>query len=312
MTVDILLSQAIEGFLLARLADGYSPASIAQYRWGLNMLVAKIDKPLSSVDITDLRRFMAGVQQSELSPVSISHVWKAIRAFYKWTSAEGMTERPDHGLAQPKFKLPEVVPFSVDETKALLKACDRTAPANGKKQGFTMARPSAVRDKAMLLLLLDTGLRASELCRLKVEDVDLKTGIVLVRPYRSSLKSRPRTTQIGSNTRKFLWKYLAVYEIKSSDFLFHSTDDDGPMNRSSLFQLFARLGDRAGVVNCHPHRFRHTFAITFLRNGGDVFSLQRMLGHSSLEMVRHYLALAEADDKEAHRRASPVDNWKLN
>jgi integrase/recombinase XerD len=94
-------------------------------------------------------------------------------------------------------------------------------------------------------------------------------------------------------------------------FLSRAVIDNTPMNRKSLYQMLRDLGDRAGVPHVHPHRFRHTFAITYLRNGGDVFTLQLLLGHSDMEMVRRYASIAQADCANAHRKASPADNWRL-
>ena len=86
-----------------------------------------------------------------------------------------------------------------------------------------------------------------------------------------------------------------------------------------MLQLLNSLGAKAGVPDCHPHRFRHTFAVNFLRNGGNAYELQTAcpaltgmsLGHSTLEMVKTYLSLADADLENAHKRASPVEKWRL-
>lgn len=311
-TKDLLLSQAVEGFLMARRADGYSPQTVDQYAWALSMLVKFMDKPLRQVDTEDLRRFMASVQDNQqLSRTSVFHIWKAIRAFYKWTSSEGLSERPDKLLTKPRYAYREIQPLSEAEIKALLKAIDRTKPSEGKRKPFTMPRSTAHRDRAIIMLLLDTGLRASELCRLTVKDLDLHNGTITVRPHLSGIKSRPRIIPIGNVTKKALWRYLAVRNTEyKGDELFFSREGH-PMDRNSLRKLLNRLGERAGVPNVHPHRFRHTFAIQYLRNGGDVFTLQRILGHTTLSMVQHYLALADADAQSAHRRASPVDNWRL-
>ena len=75
--------------------------------------------------------------------------------------------------------------------------------------------------------------------------------------------------------------------------------------------LLNRLGDKAGVTRVHAHRFRHTLAIQYLRNGGDLFTLQQLLGHSSLDMDRNHIKIAEMDVKNVHRIASPADNWRL-
>jgi site-specific recombinase XerD len=75
--------------------------------------------------------------------------------------------------------------------------------------------------------------------------------------------------------------------------------------------MLQNLGERAGVDDVHPHRFRHTFAIEYLRNAGDPWTLQRLLGHSTMAMVSRYLNLAQQDLKDAHARSSAVANWRL-
>jgi len=81
-----------------------------------------------------------------------------------------------------------------------------------------------------------------------------------------------------------------------------------PISKDAVEKLMQRLSRRAGILRLHPHLLRHSFAVRYLMNGGDVFTLQKILGHASLEMTRKYVALASGDVKEKHRQYSPVDN----
>jgi len=164
------------------------------------------------------------------------------------------------------------------------------------------------------LTLLDTGLRASEICALTIGDLDAKSGRVNVKHGTAGAAKggKGRVVYLGKSARSAVWRYLADREdgenLQSSLFL---GKFDHPMSNTSLRLLLRYIGTKAGVTKTYPHRFRHTFAIAYLRSGGDLFTLQALLGHKSLEMVQHYARIAEVDIAEAHRRASPADNWHL-
>jgi site-specific recombinase XerD len=165
-----------------------------------------------------------------------------------------------------------------------------------------------LRDKTLLFLLLDTGMRASEVVGITARDVDLKNRRVFVMGKGDKERSLP----ISPETARVLWRYMAKRaEAKANEPLF-VTITGRPMDRVVLLEMLKDLGAKVGVADCHPHRFRHTFAINFLRNGGNVYELQMALGHTTLEMVRVYLALAETDLQKAHEEASPVTKWRLN
>ena len=123
--------------------------------------------------------------------------------------------------------------------------------------------------------------------------------------------SKQRTIPISSRTGQGLWRYLAIRKDARVNEPVFVTRDGRPINRDQLLKALRVIGRRAGIVGVNVHRFRHTFAVSYLRNGGDPFSLQIMLGHSTMEMVKNYLSLAQADLEKNHMLASPVDNWRL-
>jgi integrase/recombinase XerD len=115
-----------------------------------------------------------------------------------------------------------------------------------------------------------------------------------------------------ARTAQAIWRYLSHQPApRGNHHRLFLAEDGTPISRYALGRLISRLGTRAGVPGAHPHRFRHTFAIQLLRNAGNGYVLQTLLGHSTMEMVKVYLELAQQDLDESHNRASPVDNWGL-
>jgi site-specific recombinase XerD len=194
------------------------------------------------------------------------------------------------------------------DLKLLLQACDRNkAYRRPGKRECENTRTSSLRDRAIVILLVDTGIRASELCGLTLRDVDFKSHRISV----MGKGRKERHVPISPRCEQAVWRYLATREDKRPAAPVFATSSGNPLDRFSLHGLLELAGRRVGVGDVHPHRFRHTFAITFLRNGGNVFALQRILGHESSTMVNKYLAIAQTDLEAAHRDASPAMNWML-
>lgn len=165
------------------------------------------------------------------------------------------------------------------------------------------------RDYTIMLTLLDTGVRVSELCGLKLDDVDLANGYLIV----MGKGSRERYVPIGSKVTKALLKYRMTHRPEGSgaDSLF-LTRDGRPVNKARVQKIIRRYGEKAGIrTRTSPHTFRSTKAVLYLRNGGDPFGLQRMLGHSSLVMTRRYSNLADSDVRRQHLKYGVADRLKV-
>ena len=172
------------------------------------------------------------------------------------------------------------------------------------------------RDESILRFLLDTGVRASELCTLQWKDVDFELRCAHV----TGKGNKKRAIYFGQETakclrshRKRLAKALKFDPEKGPVFAAASGMMTGrALTRSGLLQLVHKWGIDARVqgVRVSPHTFRHTFALDFLRGGGNVFALQQLLGHTNLRMTQKYLSLAQGDIQDQHRQFSPGDKYK--
>jgi integrase/recombinase XerC len=162
----------------------------------------------------------------------------------------------------------------------------------------------------MLVTFLDSGLRLSELIGLKPADAHLDEGYLKV----MGKGAKERIVPIGSLAQKTLQRYFYHFRAEplngDTDWFF-LTLEGRPMTINAVKQIFSRVARKSGVKRLHAHLCRHTFAPNYLINGGDVLSLQQILGHSSLEMVRRYVSLASAHVRVQHRKFSPMDKIDL-
>jgi len=123
---------------------------------------------------------------------------------------------------------------------------------------------------------------------------------------------KERIVPFGSSAQKALMKYIFHFRLEPlTDERVFLNLDGRPMTAAGLKLMIQRLGQVSGVPRLHAHLLRHTFAVNYLMNGGDVFTLQQILGHTTLEMVRHYINLANAHVMTQHKRFSPVDRMNL-
>lgn len=297
-------SQAVTGYELYADARRLSEHTIADYKNTFKRFLAFLnsDPPLDQITPTQVEQFLA------FAPVSAKtalNYHTGLSALYTWAVKQRLVAvHILHEVDRPDPEQRAIQPYTLADVRAMISALkhSRVDKANGP-----YPHSNYERDHAIILLLLDTGLRASELCDLLIHQADLKN-----RRLRAFGKgSKERILPFSAATGQALWKYLTSRkDLTNGDRVFVTQAGD-PLTRARLNKLFHFLGLRAGVTGANCHRWRHTFAINYLRNGGDSFSLQMMLGHTTMEMVKKYLSLAQADLETTHKRASPVSNWNL-
>lgn len=304
-------TQILFGYEIAAQARRLSPHTLADYqntfRKFAAWLVGQGDPEFSAITPDHIRRFLAA--QNGISKKTLLNYHTGLSALWTWAVGEGITATNIvHRVERPTPEKIAIVPLTESDLKALLSVLgsSRSYTRPGKRES-AHALPNADRDRAIILLLLDTGIRSHELAALRIHQVDLPNRRVKV----FGKGAKERSIPFSARTGQTLWRYLSSRPNDSAGDPLIITQTGARFTRDRLYHLLESIGQRAGVPQSNPHRFRHTFAITYLRNGGDPYSLQIMLGHSTMEMVRRYLAIAQADLDAQHKIASPVAGWKL-
>jgi len=229
-----------------------------------------------------------------LSPTTINHRLRSLKQFFSYLVTEAMVSKnPADRLDKQKTKKTIIETFTEEQVALLL-----TMPNKATFVGF--------RDYVIMLLLLDTGIRLSELVGIKLYDLKLTENEVLIT---ESKGGKHRRVFVSPRTKEPLKKYIRVRgEIPGNQFLFVGADNL-PIQRRNVQERLSIYGQKARLqgVRVSPHTFRHTFAKMYIMRGGDAFSLQAILGHSTLDMVRNYVNLWGSDLQKMHRQFSPVE-----
>lgn len=308
----ITLGGAIEGYWLTRRRD-LSPHTVSDYSLTFRRLIdyAGADTPFDQISGRLLNQFLDYlIDEYEIGAKTLLNAWIALSALWTWAGVElGAAHTVREHLRKPRPRPPLIAEYTAAEIRSLLDECAvYNAYDPNNKRHVIAVRPSTLRDRAIIVTLLDTGLRAQELCNLLVSDYDPKRGLLSVRHGKGD---KARSVFLGDVSRKHLWRYLSARSSPARGAPLFATRAGGHLKAGALRRMIVRLGARCGVHGATLHRFRHTFAINFLRNGGNLFALQDLLGHASLPMVRRYARLAETDLQDAQRRASVADHWRL-
>ncbi len=313
----ITLDRAIELYLTTLETEGKSPRYVDWLRTRLRFFSIYIEGEygagfkLPEITVDDGRSYLRHLmerdtvyrghpfhseKEGKLKVQYIHGLGRAVRSFSSWAYDEGyLEENVMRRLKLPKLPktLPE--PLTEEEIQRVLTAC-------------LDSHLERERNFAIMMLFMDTGIRLDELVNLRLSRVDFVIGEMTI----FGKGSKERKVPIGTQAKKALLDYVTKVRPEpinpqDADRLFLNADGY-PITHDAVEKMFQRIRKSVDIPRLHPHACRHTFAVRYLVHGGDAFSLQRILGHTSLEMTRKYVNLASEDVKEKHRRFSPMDN----
>ena len=301
---DTSLRGLIDLYLLRCQVEGKSPSTIHAYAETLGRFLRFVRQEGFPEDV---RRITPGHlypylgQFAHLSLETRHRYFREVRCFFNWLIAAGyLGENPIRSLRNVRLPQRIVRPFSPEDVVKLLACCDPVTAAGA-------------RDRAIVLILLDTGVRCSELVQLTVDDLDLEAGRLRVLHGKGN---KDRVVPFASRCREALEHYLALRRWEPGPLLFAVAGSGTlrrgiPLQSNGLKQLLRRLGRQAGLSKVHAHRFRHTFATWAIEQDARELDVQYLLGHASPDMVRRYASTYSSEQAaRRHVMFSPAERLR--
>lgn len=291
------IESAVSDFLDYANSKNLSPMTIKYYQQQLATFQRFLKANYPNLGLgevsKDIIRHLVTVEKDRTSASTANHCLAVIYRFFRYLREERQVRGRNPAKGVEKLKTPKIViqTFSMEQIAAILEQCGWDFYGH--------------RDWAVIALLLDTGMRASELCNIKLDDINWDDRLIRVVGKGNKERMVPFCTKMKTGLKR----YLKVRQSPDTD-MFFVNHFGQPLNRYRLAELIRRRCKQAGVkgVRPSPHTMRHTFAVYWLRNGGDTFSLQRILGHVSLEMTERYCQTLSCEDAaRKHEDFSPAD-----
>ena len=295
----LTFAQLRDGHRIALGAAGRTADTIAWYDVRLARFEGFLphDAPADQIRSETVRLFLLAVKRGRKRLVSDGYVEshrRALAGCFSWALQDGhLEESPLEHVRRVKCDTPEINVLEPHQVLQLMATQPRSTY-------------EGLRNRTMMATLYDTGVRVGELVTIDLDDVDLVGSTIRVRG-----KGRTeRRVPISPTLRAALWTYVErIRPTSPTSRLFLSAEGE-PLSENSINQWLRRAARAAKItgVRVSPHTFRSSFATQFLRNGGGELALQRILGHSTLDMVRRYVRMAATDVASRHAIASPLEH----
>lgn len=287
------IQNAIDEFMLDQQIKGNSPKTIIYYTCALKAFTGfhGAENPLESITPTLLRQYAVALQRRPLNSVSRQSYIRALRAFLTWCYEQDfLPANYSEKFRLPKAKRQEINVLTDAEAKRLMDSFDQKSTLQ-------------LRNYCICALMLDSGLRMDEVVTLRVENLHVAEGYAIV----DGKGSKQRTVPLGLVGRRALSRYLRRRPAPPDSGPVFVLSNGKPIIQTTVKTLFRKLKKKLEMPRLHAHLLRHTFATRFLENGGDMYTLQQILGHTSLEMVRRYVHLTQRKTVVKFPEYSPLD-----
>lgn len=284
------ISELFDEFVLSQTAQGLSEITLTTYRHHIHSISYHLDiqKSMEALTRKDLEAMVVSMRRAGLAHNSISSYCRVLRTFLNWCMRNGISA-PELPNIKDKETIKEA--YTDEELLALLKRPEKNCSFCN------------YRNWVIVSFLMNCGCRSSTIRNIQNRDVDLDTRQIILRHNKNG---KIQTVPLCSQMVTILREYMPIRGGKPEDYLF-CDQYGGMLSMNGLRLAVARHNTSRGVEKTSTHLYRHTFARKYLVDcGGDAFMLQRLLGHSTLKMTKHYCAIYDADIAKDFDRFSPL------